>query len=336
MTKALTKKICLVLCAGLMVVNFSGCYFYPKEDDVLAPPLIEAPKVVYETTKAKKSNLEKKITVTGSFVSVSQENLAFKYRGGILKLLDVKIGDKVKKGSVLAELDTDSLESQLKLQEIAVKMSELDYESTKAKADVDTYELQKAELTVQSAKIRLEDMKREYNKAKLAATSSGVIVYVDNVNIGDAVAANKTLITVADPLQLQLQYIGDKSAEFQVGKKVKVNCSGKEYEGEVVMSPSNIPSDVNSSLKNAVNIKVKSLSKEVSIGESAEISLIIESRENVIVLPRSVINNYNGRNYVQVLENGAKLERDVELGVQTATEVEIVKGLEEGEEVIQR
>ena len=43
-----------------------------------------------------------------------------------------------------------------------------------------------------------------------------------------------------------------------------------------------------------------------------------------------------GRKYVNVLENGLNNERDVRIGVETATEVEILEGIEEGEEIILR
>jgi hypothetical protein len=41
-----------------------------------------------------------------------------------------------------------------------------------------------------------------------------------------------------------------------------------------------------------------------------------------------------GRSYVQIADGERKKEVDVEVGLTTPTEVEIVKGLEEGQQVI--
>ena len=42
----------------------------------------------------------------------------------------------------------------------------------------------------------------------------------------------------------------------------------------------------------------------------------------------------SGRRYVNVLEDGVRVEKDVEIGLQTDTEAEIINGLEEGDLVI--
>jgi hypothetical protein len=49
---------------------------------------------------------------------------------------------------------------------------------------------------------------------------------------------------------------------------------------------------------------------------------------------KTLIKNYSGRNYVVLLEDGMRVERDVEIGLETGTDVEIVSGLEPGEQVI--
>ncbi|MFW5684405.1 MAG: efflux transporter periplasmic adaptor subunit, partial [Spirochaetota bacterium] len=64
--------------------------------------------------------------------------------------------------------------------------------------------------------------------------------------------------------------------------------------------------------------------------------LVLAEREDVLVLPKRAVQRYATRRYVHVLVNGVRVERDVEIGLETATEVEIVRGLEEGEEVVLR
>ena len=42
----------------------------------------------------------------------------------------------------------------------------------------------------------------------------------------------------------------------------------------------------------------------------------------------------SGRRYVNVLEDGVRVEKDVEIGLMTDTEAEIIKGIDEGDLVI--
>jgi hypothetical protein len=118
--------------------------------------------------------------------------------------------------------------------------------------------------------------------------------------------------------------------------KVDVEIDNKNYAGKVVMTPADMPFDANEEIKKSVRIKIAYLPKEIEIGSSASITLVLEKAENVIVLPRNLINNYSGRKYVKVLKNGIPSESDTETGIMSDTEVEIVNGLKEGEKVIVR
>lgn len=333
---SIIKKVALVTMGGVISMSLCGCYFFPDEEEVLAPPLIQTPQITFNTVDVKKGNIEKKISVTGTITSSHLENLYFKFKSGYLKSINAALGDKVNVGNIVAELDTDSLVSQIKQQEITVRINELRYESKKINQTTNSFDIEEAKLNLESSKLKLEDLRNEFEKAKLYSSISGIVVYIDSINLGDSVTINKTLITIADPQKLLLQYKGDDSSNFIVGTEVSVKYKGKNYKAEVVSSPYNLPLDANKNLRNSAFFKVEGLPDEVQIGESAEVSLILDKKEDVIIVPRSMINSYGGRNYVQVLENGMKYERDVELGIQTPTEVEIKKGLKEGDKLIQR
>src|SRR5690606_28641602 len=109
MTK--TRGVLLLIIMTLLMTSLSGCYLFPKEEEVLAPPLVEPPEITYETQEVKKGVIEKKITASGTFVSIEQANMFFKHRGGRLKKIHVKVGDYVEKGQLIAELDSADLEN---------------------------------------------------------------------------------------------------------------------------------------------------------------------------------------------------------------------------------
>jgi UDP-3-O-[3-hydroxymyristoyl] glucosamine N-acyltransferase len=102
-----------------------------------------------------------------------------------------------------------------------------------------------------------------------------------------------------------------------------------------VANPSTLFNDPDERLRKAAIIKISAmLPEKVKLGSHARITFVQDIRENVIILPRSQINLMSGRRYVNVLEDGVRVEKDVEIGLMTDTEAEIIKGLDEGDLVI--
>lgn len=319
--------------------SISGCYFLPKEEEVLAPPIKQPEKVDYETIKVEKSTIVNDIKCSGNFVSVSKTDLYYKDRGGRLEKVFVKEGDTVKKGQLLAQLETGGIETDLKLQQIALRKSQIDYEKLKAQSGVSSYDLELAKLDVDSNEIRLDSLKKELESTKLISTVSGTVVYVTETKQGDNLYAYTTIVRIADPKNLQLLYTGDSVTSFKLGDKVEVTVNDKKYTGEVVSTPADAPSDADETAKKSIKIKVEGLQglgDTVDLGDNAEIRLVLEKHDNVIVLKRSLINLFNGRKFVNVLKDGVREERDVVTGIQNGTEIEITKGLEVGELVISK
>ena len=320
------------------ILSLSGCFLLPKEEVVIAPPLKEPPKITYEFVEAKKGIIERKITCTGVFVSVKQSDLSFKSRGGYLKKVYVELGDTVKPGDLLAEIDTGDMDRQIKLEEINLKKAQMLYdeklELEENAVQNSKSEAQMAALDLEAQKLRLEALRSDYEKAKIYSPITGTVDYVLSIKEGQYIDAYKTLIRIADISNLQLQYSDEKMSDFQLGMDVEVDIDSKTYKGEVVGTPSNAPEDGDEEAKKSIRINVKDLPGSVKIGDNGLITLRLEKKENVIVLPKNLIHNLGSRIFVQVLENGIRKECDVELGIKTDTEVEIVKGLNVGDKII--
>lgn len=330
------KGVLVFIITSLLISGLSGCYLFPKEEEVLAPPLIEPPEITYETAEVKKGTIEKKITGSGTFVSIEQSNMFFKHRGGRLKEVHVKVGDYVEKGDLLAELDSSDLEFQIKQQEIHLKKAETRLRQVRTHGG-DKYERSMAQYDVELAKLGLENLRRQLDECKLTSDMAGNVVYIDyNVDVGDNISAYQPLLRIADPTKLQLQISGSNISDFKLGMDADVTINKKTYSGKVVMTPADMPLDTPENLRNIVRLDVEDLPEDVKLGDNAQVSLILDRREDVIVVPRNLVRNYMGRKYVLVYEDGLKKERDVEIGLETPTETEIMKGLEEGELIIVR
>jgi len=77
--------------------------------------------------------------------------------------------------------------------------------------------------------------------------------------------------------------------------------------------------------------------KEIKPGMTADIVIIANSKENVLIIPEDAIQKKNGKIMVQVFRDGLIQDREIEIGLKGSDDkVEVVSGLEEGEEIILR
>lgn len=319
----------------LVVSLVSGCFLFPKEEEKLAPPLMEPPKVTYEVIDLKKGSIVDDFTVSASFQYTKQQNLSFRSRGGRLLKVYVRSGDRVKAGQLLAELDSDSLKYEVALQEIAVQKARLVADHTTALGR-DRFEQQIALLDVKQAELTLENDRSELAKAQLFAPLDGVVDYLSAFSEGDVVDAYRTVLRVADPRVIELAYDGERSGDFDFGMAVEVSYREKSYPGTVVRTSSTAPADVPESEKGLTIVNVKGLPSSVQTGERTTVRVVRQRHDRVIVIPRTLVQPFQGANYVDVLKDGIRRQQAVELGIVTTTEAEIVKGLSEGEQVIVR
>jgi membrane fusion protein, macrolide-specific efflux system len=312
---------------------FSGCSFFPKEEQLLAPPLKEPPAIIYETIEVKKGLFEKKIEGTGYLISVNQKNFCFKNRGGRLKQVYVVSGDVVEKGDLLAELMTDNLESQIKQQEINLQKIQMNYELAVA-SDESKFNIKRAELDVAMEQLKLDDLRKELAESKIISAIDGTVNYTTEAKQGDYVEAFRTIVRVADVSNIQLEYTGDNLSDFLLGMKVSINLANNILNGRVVMNPANKPLNTDEKDTPSVRIKVTGIPKTVKIGDAADITLVLNRKENVIVIPKNLMHTRDARNYVDVLENDIKKERDIETGAVSQMEIEVTKGLNVGDKLI--
>jgi len=321
---------------ALLIALLTGCELFPKEETLLAPPLMEPVAVSYSTVKAKRGDIVKTIRGSGNFVSIESKYMFFEARGGRLKDIYVRHGDVVKKGDLLAELYTDDLDYEIKMQELNLKKVRLTYNQLK-ESNADKYTLQRAAIDVEIANMNLERLKKQKAETQLVSDMDGVVIYVDTrLSPGDNISVFQNIIRVADPEKLYLAYSGSNMTNFFMGAEVEVTIKDKQYKGKVISTPSSVPPDGDENLKNYVGIEVENLPEDVKMGDNAQITLILDESRDTIIVPKQAVRNYMGRKYVNVLENGLNNERDVEIGIETATEVEILEGVEEGEEIILR
>lgn len=83
-----------------------------------------------------------------------------------------------------------------------------------------------------------------------------------------------------------------------------------------------------------VKIQPENLPENVFPGMTCDLKIITQEKEEVLILPREFLQKKSGRYFVEVLEHGKKIEKEVEIGIVGEDFVEVLSGLKEREKVI--
>lgn len=347
------KKAMRILGAVLMLVamipNMTGCYLFPEEEAELAPPLVETQAVQYKTTEVTKGTIVDKVTVSATFMAYLQESVFFKVDGRIGEVV-VKIGDNVKAGDLLIKLDVEDIEKQVRNQKLVVEKQRLYYnDANKAykqwQEDYGWHDdaeypnmtaLKAARIDLEMQENYLKDYEAKLEGAYIYAPFDGIVSWAADVQAGDYVSAYDDLLTISDPTQLMLRTSDAAAQRLVLGQQVTLTYDGKEYTSTVISTPANAPEEMATATNLVFFDVVEGLSyPNVGLGSTANVTGIIAERNDTIVVMKAHVKSYYGRDYVNVLNaEGLKEERNIEIGLATSTQVEILDGLEVGELII--
>ncbi|MCJ7841300.1 efflux RND transporter periplasmic adaptor subunit [Lederbergia sp. NSJ-179] len=342
--KSLSKNRRVLGSIGVVTLIFtvlSGCTFLPKEEPVLAPPLTEPAQLDYKTVEVKKGEIIKSVKGVGTLVPKNNVDLYYSKDGGRLKELKVSKGDTVEKGQVLAELETGDLAYEAEQARLDLRKAEIRLQQLRAEQETNTYEIEIAKLEVQSMNNRSAQLNNKLAEARIVSPLNGVVTFVDELHQGEVVTAYQSIFQVAEITELQLQYQAVNAVDLsdvELGMEAVIAIEDKKLKGEVVQTPKTVPLDISQKdpdfYGKTIVVDIKKLPEDVKVGDMIDFEVITAKKDNTLILPINGLRSIAGRNYVQLIADNTKREVDIEVGIKSSTEVEVLKGLEEGDQVI--
>ncbi len=86
--------------------------------------------------------------------------------------------------------------------------------------------------------------------------------------------------------------------------------------------------------RQTVEIELPENTAELSYGLELETRIIVDESDEALLIPREAIYTGNGNSYVEVVQDGEPVEREIVTGIEDGNNIEILEGLAEGENVI--
>lgn len=329
----------------------AGCSLLPNEDEEEVLPVITPPTISKKPEyEVRSETIELKVSAVGKIMSQREEPLYFTEDGLHIQEVKVKAGDKVSEGDVLIVLDVKSLEKDLRKKRLDFRQQELAMKETlRTKDEMDEIEFEKASIVFEEQRQELADLEQKIADGTLRAPFSGTIVSM-TAQKGGTVKAYEALGIISDTSSLVVaaSFAKEDLNKLAVGMnaQVDINAAGV-FQGKVKAMPVSTSDSNNGNQggqapeKDTVDkyliVELDKWPAEVERGRQLSVSIVTERKENATLIPISALRSIGSRTYVQVAEpDGSKREADVEVGIQTATDVEIIKGLEPGQKVVGR
>jgi HlyD family secretion protein len=198
-------------------------------------------------------------------------------------------------------------------------------------------DLRQAEAVVQLAELSLSRAQAELEAATLVAPSDGTVLEV-SAGPGEMIAAATGLIRLADGshLEVEASVIEEDLPLVQAGQQVELFFDAQpeaQVQGSVArIVPQRLPGD---RPLYPVYITFDGLPEGLVAGMTADASIVVDSRYDVLRLPRVLVRaRSDGTATVQVWTGSKVEERTVKVGLRGDVYVEILDGIEEGEEVV--
>lgn len=352
-------SIALTAFVAVSVALMPACSLLPDEPEVEDLPAITPPKLSERPTyEVKTETIETRVQGIGKVMSTKEETLFFRSSGEAnagsfrVKEVYVETGQQVEAGQLIAELDVSEKERELRRAKLEFRQEELNMIQILRKQDeYEPEELEQLKIDFELKRTSLVELEETIANAKLTAPFSGTIVAV-HVQPGDTVEAYDPVAVLADLSQLTVaaEFSRDSLRNIAVGMDAVVNINTfGQHRGKVERLP--VQTDSNQQNPNPWNpnpnpndedsidkyvlVKLDEFPEGVTRGTPLSVLVITERKENAVVIPPAALRSYGGRSYVQVQEeDGTRREVDVEVGLRTSTQVEIIKGLEPGQKVV--
>jgi RND family efflux transporter MFP subunit len=332
---SVTKKGCVLLIAVSSMLFIQACDPANGEEGEKEEETVTAPVA---TAQVGIDDIAAYYSGTATLEADERATIVFQTTGVVLEVL-AEEGDFVEKGAVLARLETDRYRLEVARAEAELMRLETDFNRKKELfgrdlISAENFEQVRANYKAQTAAYELAQLDLYYTevRAPFAGFISERLVRAGNLvpNLEPVFR-----ITSYDPLLAVLHVPERELSVLRKGLPVSVAVDawpGLSFEGEVTrISPVIDPATGTF----RVTAEIVDAGDKLKPGLFGRVQVLYDFHENAVVIPRSAVISEDDQNHVFIVaDDGIASRRAIELGYEKDGLVEIVSGLEAGEQVV--
>ena len=341
------KLFCALILLG--VFSFTGCFALPTEEEPLPPPITAVPEArVLRTLEVERGDVVLSSSPSTMFIPAQQEVMHFTVAGRRIRGVFVSLGDEVQAGDILAELDNPYLLDQLRdtkweeewtllhLEQLAERLTF----SRRQPGFVETpYANERARLEgeLELIRMRIAHLENEIDEMQIRAPFDGVITWV--MEFGGIMwsGIGQPVVTVSGQGEYVFRLIGSDADYITLGDEYTLTLGGDAFPAIAIDAEAEgvtLPATATVNVQDAF-FRIVGEDTPVIVGSAfATVFILQDLAEDVVFLPIRLINTVGDRTFVHVLEDDIIVIRDIEIGLQGNSNVEILSGLEEGDLVV--
>lgn len=327
MKNTLMKNLLLLFGVILILISCSS-----DETESKSMEQLQAEKGVPVTVEIlKPQNFKKTLNFFGKLSGIKQ-SINGAMIGGRVEKINVKVGDWVKKGHIVAEWPTDAPGGMYMQAKAALEMSKKNYERMKALLEAG----ETSQANFDGIKTQYEVDKRNFELQqqihKLEAPFDGMITNIA-VQEGDNLDEKKPVFTIAQLHKMTTKVWANEEEVIYIKKGMIASTEfrGKMYKGRVT-DVAVTPDPATQAFY--VEVEFDNNDKQLITGITMDILIVIHDMKDAILVPRNVVQKDEKGNYVYIALNGIAEKRYITNGYGSGLNYQVSSGLAAGDKLI--
>ncbi|MHA7131266.1 efflux RND transporter periplasmic adaptor subunit [Algoriphagus namhaensis] len=335
-----TKVIVIVV----ILLVIAGAFLYPRldfrksnEGSSSSSGAAASSGLPVEVVEIKKRTLKNQLSVTGTILPNESVDLRPEVSGLVTKI-NFNEGEYVKKGTPLLYLNDDELQAQYQKLEYTQKLFESQENRQKQLLAREAISQEEYDIVLNQYNTTLSDLKlveAQIQKTVVRAPFDGILG-LRQVSEGSVIGVGDVIVRVVnmDPIKIEFSIPERYANLVKLGSAVYFSSesSPEEVEGTVYAYEPQIDAATRT-----LKLRAQSSNKEGKFlpGMFVKIRFVLDEINDALMVPsESVIPELQGYKVFVVDAEQKALERNVEIGTRTESEVQILSGLEEGDLVL--
>ena len=349
------KKISKKVIIGIVVIVVLAIAFVAIKALPSSTP--KTPEITESTTPVKTStvtikDMEITTSLTGRIQPIEEASI-LPLISGKVTVINVDLGYKVSKGTVLFEIDKDQLQNSYDQALAGYNQAKISFDNAKinfernanlySEGAISKIQYEQTEMLYNTALQGLNQGTTGLNSAKDAFDNHQITSPIDgyvtsvNINVGELASQGMASMTIANIEKVEIETSVSEQLinKINISDNVKVkitSISDSLFDGTITALS---PAPAKNTLTYPLKVSLNNQDSLIKSGMFAEIVIVSEKRDNVVAIPSDATLVKTGKTVVVTInEDNTVNFIPVSLGIDNGEYVEITEGLSNGDVIV--